>query len=98
MKSVSVKDPISMKGGKARAVKGLRNCYCPCCGQVVLSREMRIELGLDSELDLIGGKGGSKNFELHGSEGMSANGKMGGRGNTKAKRLAKEKMGVGSGS
>lgn len=77
-----------IKGGKRRAELAASQCVCPLCGSE-LNRQQRIELHMESELDVCGGTGGQVKFQRWGTEKQSQDGKLGGRGNTKAKRLAK---------
>ncbi len=77
-------DYAAKKGGERRAA--LAVCVCPTCGSA-LSKQQRKVLGIQSDLDIIGSQGGSNTFKIRGHKGMSEIGKLGGRGNTKAKRI-----------
>lgn len=75
------------KGGQRLVQITLRECICSQCGQP-LPRRMRRMLGVQNHFDRIGEKGGAALLRQRGPEWFSQLGRMGGRGNTREKRLA----------
>jgi len=72
------------KGGKRVAT--LAQIICPLCGSVA-ERRTRRRLGMSNHFDQIGCEGGKATVARYGVEHMRRIARLGGRGNTREKRL-----------